>query len=313
VLSVSASMTVALVLAASPVNVRSATNCPSTEDIVERLLPLLPAAASGSAEEQDVAQVDVGEVQAGGAMELHLLLVRADASVVGARRLLMQGTCQDMAEAVATVIAAWETKPLPGAVPDVASAPAVKQAAAPLQVRATGAAPPPTRAWQILVGVGAGVALVGGVAAAGGFDIQFGRATSRWQLRLGLAGQTYRQLDLSPGQVDWRHTTAALGVGWRVLDPAWLFSLDAGPVAGWATLAGRGFDVANRTQRSFEYGVEAGVRAGRILGRFTLWVEWRTNLWAGVKRATLTGAASAAELPRVDTTVGLGLSVALFR
>ena len=46
-------------------------------------------------------------------MELHLLLVRADAGVVGDRRLLMQGTCQDMAEAVATVIAAWETQPLP--------------------------------------------------------------------------------------------------------------------------------------------------------------------------------------------------------
>ena len=306
-------MTVSLVLATSPVNVRSATNCPSTEEIVEHLLPLLPAAAAGSAEEQDVAQVDVGEVQAGGAMELHLLLVRADASVVGDRRLLMQGTCQDMAEAVATVIAAWETQPLPAAVPERGAAPAVKRAAASARVQAIGSAPLSTRAWQVLVGAGAGVALVGGVAAAGGFDVQFGRATSRWQLRCGLAGETYRQLDLSPGQVDWRHTTAALGVGWRVLDPAWLFSLDAGPVAGWATLAGRGFDVANRTQRSFEYGVEAGVRAGRILGRFTPWVEWRTNLWAGVQRATLTGAASAAELPRVDTTVGLGLSVALFR
>src|ERR1017187_9821028 len=108
-------MMVALVFAASPVDVRSATNCPATEDVVERLIPLLPTAATGLADGQDVAQIEVGEVQAGGVMELHLRLVRADSSEIGDRRLLMQGTCQDMAEAVATVIAAWETKPLPEA------------------------------------------------------------------------------------------------------------------------------------------------------------------------------------------------------
>jgi hypothetical protein len=112
-----ASMMVGAFIAASPVDVRSSTNCPATEAIVEQLLPLLPATV-GAAEGQDLAEIEVGAVQAGGAMELHLRLVRPDASLVGDRRLLMQGTCQDMAEAVATVIAAWETRPLPGAIPE---------------------------------------------------------------------------------------------------------------------------------------------------------------------------------------------------
>jgi hypothetical protein len=303
VISPLASLMAATIVAVSPVDVRSATNCPSTEDVVARLLPLLPAAA-GPAEGQDVAQIEVGAVQAGGAMELHLLLLRPDASVVGDRRLLMQGTCQDMAEAVATVIAAWETKPLPGAAPDEVPVPTAKVVATLAQV--------PGRPLQIFVGASAGAALVGGIAATGGLDLLLGRSASHWQLRLGLAGETTRQVDLLGGHVGWRHTTAVLGVCWHVLDPSWLLSLDAGPTAGWATLVGSGFS-ADRQQRSFEYGVAAGLRAGRSFGRLAVWAEWRTNLWAQAQRATLTGDPAGADLPQVDTAVGLGISALLFQ
>jgi hypothetical protein len=299
-------MMVATVLAASSVDVRSATNCPSTEAIVEQLLPLLPAAAGG-AEGQDVAEIEVGAVETGGAVELHLRLVRPDASAVGDRRLLMQGTCQDMAEAIATVIAAWETQPLPGAIPDEMPASTARKITQRSQPAST-----PSRPWQVIVGAGVGVALVGGTAATGGVDVQFGRASSHWQLRLGVAIETDRQLNLSPGRVDWQHNTAELGVGWRVLDPAWLLALDAGPVAGWATLAGSGFST-NSQSHSFEYGVVAGLRAGRSFGRFALWAEWRTHLWAQRQRATVTGADSGAELSQLDTAVSLGLSLMLFQ
>jgi hypothetical protein len=117
---------------------------------------------------------------------------------------------------------------------------------------------------------------------------------------------------LSSGRVDWQHTTTALGVCWRVLDPAWLLSFDAGPVAGWATLVGSGFS-PNRKNRSFEYGVAAGLRAGRSFARFSVWAQWRTNLWAQIQRATVTGADVGEELPQADTTVSLGLSLMLFR
>jgi hypothetical protein len=304
-------MMVAMVISASPVDVRSATNCPSTEDIVERLLPLLPAAA-GVAEGPDVADIQVGAVQTGGAMELHLRLVRPDASVVGDRRLLMHGTCQDMAEAVATVLAAWETKPLTSAVPEAGLTPTVKETAAASQVHASQPASAQIRPWQVLVGAGAGAALVGGNAATGAVDVLLGRPASHWQLRLGVASETARQLNLSPGRVDWQHTIAALGVCWRVLDPAWLLALDAGPVAGWATLVGSGFS-ANRKQRSFEYGAQAGLRAGRSFGRWTLWAEWRTTLWARLQRATVDGADSRVQLPQVDAAVSIGFSAMLFR
>ena len=244
-------------------------------------------------------------------MELRLLLVRPDDSVVGDRRLLMQGTCQDMAEAVATVIAAWETKPLSAAAPDVATVPAVTVAAVPSRTGPFRPAPQPSQPWQLFVGAGAGVALVGGIAATGGVDVQVGQAASHWQLRLGLVGETAREANLNPGHVDWQHTTAMLGACWRLLDPAWLLSFDTGPAAGWATLAGSGFS-PSRKQRSFEYGAEAGLRAGRKLGRWVAWAEWRTRMWANGQRATLDGDAATAELHEVDTAVSLGLSAALF-
>jgi hypothetical protein len=154
---------VAMVFAASPVDVRSTTNCPSTEAVVERLLPLLPA-APGPVEGQDVAEVQVDEVQANGAMELHLRLARADGSEIGDRRLLMHGTCQDVAEVVATVIAAWKTQPLPGDAPDVAPVPAFKEGDVLSQVRSSQRRPPQIRPLQIVVGAGVGAAFVGGIA-----------------------------------------------------------------------------------------------------------------------------------------------------
>jgi hypothetical protein len=307
VISAFASMMIATVIAASPFDVRSSTNCPSTEAIVEQLLPLLPA-ADGVAEGQDVAEITVGAVQPDGAMELHLRLARPDASVVGERSLLMQGTCQDMAEAVAMVLAVWETGPLPSAVPVDGPATSVKEPAPSSRVQASQPVSRHIQQWQILVGAGVGAALVGGIAATGGIDFQVGNVASHWQLRFGLASESDRQLNLSPGQVGWRHNTVALGLCWHTLDPPWLLALDAGPVAGWATLAGSGFST-NRQNRSFEYGVAAGLRTGRSFGRWTLWAEWRTTLWAQHQRARATGADDGAELPQVDAAVSLGLSM----
>jgi hypothetical protein len=307
-----ASVLAATVIATTSLDVRSATNCPSTEDVAERLMPLLPVATAGTTDGRDVAHIEVGELQAGGAMELRLLLVHGDGAVVGDRRLLMQGTCQDMAETVATVIAAWETRPLTAASPDVAPAPTVMGSADLLRAQAVQPVPHQPQPWQLLMGAGVGAALVGGMAATGGLDIQVGRSAAHVQWRFGLASETDRQLGLGLGQVDWHHTSAVLGVGWRLLDPFWLLALDAGPVVGWATLTGSGF-LPDRTQHSFDYGAQAGLRVGRKLGRLAVWAEWRSTLWAKGQRATLTGADSSADLPSLDSAASLGVSVLLIK
>jgi hypothetical protein len=153
--------------------------------------------------------------------------------------------------------------------------------------------------------------MVGGIAATGNLEVLAGRPTSHWQLRLSVAAETSRQSDLAPpGQVDWQHTNAALGLAWRLLNPRWLLSLDAGPLAGWVTLSGQGF-APGRQKRSFEYGGTSGFRLGRKIGRWSVWAEARVAVWGQGHRATLTGSTAVRDLPLVDTTASLGFSMPL--
>jgi hypothetical protein len=137
-----------------------------------------------------------------------------------------------------------------------------------------------------------------------------GSLQSHWQGRIGFAGQTARQTALAPGQVAWRHSMATLSLVWRTLNPSWLVSADIGPLLGFATLSGQGFAV-NQQENSFEFGLEAGLRAGRRWRRFTLWVDLRGESWRQQQRAVVTGAAPLALAPW-DLAATLGLSVSLF-
>jgi len=301
-----------LAAAGTGVEVRSTSDCPSAQGISERLLPLLPAAPS-AAGSNDLAEVKVLEARADGTTDLSLRLLRPDASEIGDRRISLSGSCAEMAEAAAAILAAWETDfRSEGAADEEPVAPAVKDAAPAVAVTSA-----PNPRWNILVGAGAGAALVGGVAAAGTVEALLGKAASHWQLRISAATQTARSLDLSSGHADWQHTTFAAGLLCRSLGPAWRLSLDVGPVLGWAGLAGNGLS-PNREQRVFEYGGAAGLRVGRTWGRWTVWAEGRADLWLHGEQATAKDAVSgqvlfSADVPSVDAIASLGLSVALFQ
>jgi hypothetical protein len=305
-----------LIATGAGVDVRTAANCPSAEGISERLKPLLPA-APGARGEHDVALVDVIQASPDGTTDLIIRLLRPDTSEIGNRRVSLIGTCQDVAEAVAAILAAWETDPRSeGTSADEPVAPPAKNES---DNQPSMASVPLSRApsWEVLVGAGAGAALVGGVAASGTVEVSAGKNDSHWHLRTGVAAQTARSLDLAPGHADWQHTTFAAGLIWHSLDPRWRFSFDAGPVMGWATLSGVGFS-PSRQQRVFEYGGAAAVRLGRTWGRWTVWAETRATLWLQDERATVKDPGSGQvvqgrDLSSIDATASLGLSLALFR
>lgn len=294
--------------AASTVDVRSATDCPSSADVIERLRPLLSPAAEAD-EAPHVARIEAGEAGAEQAADLRLRLLRPDGYVIGDRRVPAQATCEETADAVAAIIAAWETTSPPLlARNETAAMPVVAAAAA-----APAVSPPASL--QLFVGAAGGAALVGGTAANGGLELLFGRSASRWQLRLGAATESTRHLDLPPGQVDWQHTSFAVGLVLRTRNPTWLLALDAGPSVGWAGLQGSNFWRTNPPQRSFEWGADGGLRAGRWFGRIALWGEARAAVWVQGQQARVasaTGTAASADLPLVDVTLRLGLSVRVF-
>ncbi|HEX7596997.1 MAG TPA: hypothetical protein VF518_02220 [Polyangia bacterium] len=303
---ISASLSViAATLWLAAVEVRSTTDCPSAQAVTERLIPLLPP-STGPGDARDVAQIQVVEIRGDGTADLWLRLLRADASEIGDRRVSLQGSCSEMAEAVATIFATWKTDPRPEGFAAPKDTAILEEETPPA---ALGSSPPAY--FEYLLGAGVGVAMVGGTAAAGNLEVLAGRPTSHWQLRLSVAGQTSRQVALAPGSVDWQHSSAALGLAWRLLNPRWLVGLDAGPLAGWATVSGQGF-ASSRQKRSFEYGGTTGVRLGRKIGRWAFWAEARVALWIQGYRAQLIGSSAARDLPIFDATASLGASVSLF-
>ncbi|MGD0837749.1 MAG: hypothetical protein ABSB49_13990 [Polyangia bacterium] len=285
----------ALLASSHSVDIRSSTDCPSSQEIAQRLQPLLP----DRPEQQypaDIASVDVTE---NGKTEtrLRLHLIGPDGADVGDRTVLVQSDCTEAAATVAAVIAAWETEPLsmpvttsPKASSDVASV-------------------TPSR-WRVSAGAGGGLGLVGGVAAVGRIEALVGRGNSRLEARIGADSETARTISLSSGSVDWQHTSFEASVVLRTLHPMWPLSIDAGLALGWATLEGQGYS-PDRQVRSFEYGACAAIRLARNLNRWALWAEVRTYGWAQEQRASLTGEIATTVLPRVDVTADVGLAVPL--
>jgi hypothetical protein len=286
---------------ASPVEVHSATVCPSSEAITTRLGPLLPTAEAKS-NLADQADLQVSQSDPGGPTRLRLQLVGADGSLIGQRDLPLLDRCDELAETIAVLLASWKSSPQTE-IPPIPEAPVI---AKPTPVSAEA-----SRVFELQLGAGVGAALVGGTAASGRLEIGLGSLQSHWQGRIGFAGQTARQNALAPGQVSWQHSMATVLLVWRTLNPLWLVSADIGPLLGFATLSGQEFPV-NQQQNSFEYGLEAGLRAGRRWRRFTLWVDLRGDTWRQRQRAVVTGGTAPLALEPWDLAATLGLSVSLF-
>ena len=286
---------------AAQVEVHSATACPSSEAITARLLPLLPGASTGT-NPVDQADLQVSRGYADGPMRLRLRLAGADGTVIGQRDLPLSDRCDELAETVAVLLASWKSDPHPG-IPPIAETPVIARPAP-----ASGGA---TSGLELQLGAGGGVALLGGTAASGRLELGLSSIQSHWQGRIGFVGETARQTALGPGQVHWRHSMGTVLLVWRTLNPNWLVSADAGPLLGFATLSGQGF-AQNQQQNSFEFGLDAGLRAGRRWRRFTLWVDLRGESWLERQRAMVTGSATTMTLSPWDLAVTLGLSVSLF-
>jgi hypothetical protein len=284
------------------VEVRSVSDCPSSQDIADRLAPLLPTSPPARSE-PDIATVEPSQTPAGGA-QLQIRLVRASGTEVGARRIdVPPGQCSEAAATVAAVIAAWETEPqLPMSMAAPVRAPAQPVIAV---------AEPGPRAWRMSLGAGGGAGIVGGVAGVGKLELLVGKDLGRLRGRIGFTGETLRSRALLTGSVDWRHTIFEVGVLWRTLDPVWPLSFDAGLTLGWATLEGRGFS-RDSQRRSFEPGASAAMRLGRNLGGWSAWAEARAYAWATAQHASLANDSEGVDLPRADVTVSLGISTPFF-
>jgi hypothetical protein len=271
--------------------------------VLARLRPLLgPAPSVG--DRPHLARIDpIAQSQDDVPRGVRLRLYREDGYLIGDRVLSSPGSCEEAAEAFATIIAAWESAPSPNMKPKPQQ---------PADAIATTPPPPARRPGRpaFELGFAAGSALIGGLAALAGLELTLGPGASRWRLRVGGMSETARQIEVPPGQVDWSHTAFAVSLMIRSRHPAWLLAADMGPMVGWASMAGNHYTI-DRQRRSFEYGATAGLRAGRTLGRVALWAELRAQVWGRGQQARVGGAGNA-DLPLADIAACLGVSVRIF-
>ena len=299
----SSALLFSMLVAASSVEVRGTVICPSTTEVMEGLPPLLPQRSADGADRHLATLEEVGPQASG---HLRLRLLRSDASVIGERYLVRRGTCQAMAQAIAVVIAAWETEPLSDAPVPVAAITHEEASALSSPARS-----PERSAVELLGGVSAGTAFWGGIAAVGNAEAQGGRTDSHWRLRLALIRESSRRIALGAGHVDWQHTMVVAGLLVHGSVSAWVGSLDAGVAVGWTGLQGNGYEESQQ-KSSFTYGVVGGVRGGRRFGRWTVWAEARTIGWLRGQRALLTNAPGDAEPPRGDVSASAGTTFQFF-
>lgn len=297
-LAASITLAMATLVAGAAVDVRSSTDCPSSQDIADRLRPLLPRGQPAGLA-PDIATVE--HSPAGG--ELRIRLLRASGAEVGDRRLPVQGECSDAAAMVAAVIAAWETEPLA-----LATTNEVSPVSSPVVAQTT-----VSSSWRLSVGAGGGAVLVDGVVAAGRLEATVESVTSRWQGRIGVGGARSRSQSLLEGSVDWRHTMFEATLVLRAMGSVWRPSFEVGGQLGWATLVGRGF-TDDRRRESFEYGGVGALRLARLLGRWSVWGEVRAYVWPRGQRASVSGDdRGAVDLPRIDVLANIGFSLPVIR
>jgi hypothetical protein len=300
----------AVILAANVVEVRSDAGCPSTEEVVDKLAPLLPTAipTGSTTKVGDRAVVELLESGEEGVARLRVTLVREDGSVAGDRRLVLDGACPEKADAVAAVIAAWATD----LVATGSIATSMPRAAGPTDVHSENAARQPPPGLSAVVGVAGGLAWVGGTAAIGTLEVLVGRAMSRWQVRIAATSETTRRHELATGEFTWSHTAAATGLMLRSQGRTWRFAADGGPFIGWTTLDGHGFSTGRQT-RTFDFGATGALRLERAFAGFSLWIEGRGWGWPRTQRAVLSGSSERVKLSGFDAMLSLGGSIDLFR
>jgi hypothetical protein len=250
-----------MLVAAQPVTVESGA-CPSAQAIERGLAPLLPPLPAGMAP-------DVARVLPQG-RSLHVALQSSDGVVIAERTLEPTGSCADLAQVVAVVIAAWESDVHPAFVrpqTEIASpAPTETVSAAPTTGTPVSV---PARTSSYDLAAGGGVSFSDSAVAGADVAVTFAPWGSGLAFRISGTGEAQHQTSLGQGQAQWRRWTGSTELDWRFVFGPTVLDLHGGLLFGLLSAQGSGFFPSEQAT-SFSPGLTAGARvmfwAGRSLG-----------------------------------------------
>jgi hypothetical protein len=228
--------------------VRGGATCPAASAVLAKVGPLVPA----SNEAPDVADI----VRDGAAVTV--TLTRPDGRTIGTQT-LRGNACDDLAEAVAVILASWEN--------DEARRAGVSLAPLPAPTRPR--EPPARPAWNIAAAIGG--ALEGdSLSPAAMASASASPAASAWGLRAGGGIETSGTADLPHGVVRWMRFIAGGGPNLAWSGASIGGEAHVGAYASWIRTRGEGF-ADNRQGGGFELSLVGSARvslAGRGIRPF---------------------------------------------
>jgi len=289
-----------VVAAALPVQVQSAT-CPSGHEVEQALAAMLSSAS-------EAIPPDQAHVLRWG-NRLHIELVGPDAAVIADRWIADSGSCVELAELIAVVIASWESDVHPEF-----SRPHTEAIPVALSEKPTARSlpPAPRSAAFYEAAAGASMSWSGSPALAGVLTLGWFPRGAGPGLHLSATVESTRSLDLTPGpasgQATWRRWAASAELDWRLPSGPWALDLHGGLGFAWLDASGVGF-FQNRSGYSFSPGGAAGVRFTRLVTRGSFaWLELAANYWP--RKQVLYGQpnASQQEIPHYQGLASVGLA-----
>ena len=270
------------------VTVDGESTCPTPARVAERLSVLLADIAARDAPDH-ARLVERGDV-------IEVALDNSSGRPLARREFSRQPSCDELASAIAVVIATWEAG-LSGDSPeieiDLRDAPGVAAhpAFAGLALAATPAQRLPSSSMTTLA-VGGGAITIrdrAGWVGGGTAELSVASSRTRWSGRLGVLVTTSKREALAPGDIEWARHGLVLGTRYAVLSAAsFMVEVTGDGTLGMLVSEGRGFTV-NRRSYSFDPGVATGVRGSYLHGEWALALEANETVWLREGHLEVTG------------------------
>lgn len=279
-----------LLVLAAIVAIDGETTCPTPTQVSEHLDALLTD-RSRTAAPDHARLASTGDV-------VELELDNDSGRTLARRDFSRQASCEQLAAAIAVVIATWEI--------------GVAGVAPTISVEAHARAKPPSSLW---LAVGAGPATVldrGGWAPGGTAELSIGSASRRWAGLLDAVLTTSNDVSLAPGSASWVRERLAIGGRVEVLAGG-PFALDVTGqmVAGLLVASGAGFST-DRTSTTIDPGAALGLRASFARGAWRVFAAASETAWLRADHLAVTGL-SQVDAPRHDLVMSLGLAWQLLK
>jgi len=281
----SAVLAFTLVAASVPIRVQGDSLCPSAADVAAILPELLPPV--------EAPYTDLAWVEAVG-LDLRIELRSVAGEVLSSRQLTSNGSCADLANIAAVVIASWMAErnsgisllqpgvPAPAKPAVVPPAPASSRPAEPPASPAS--SQQRTREFDLSLAVGTSVNSAGFVGAA---RVELGVRGQRFGARAGFSAETERSESIESRSVGWGRYDLSLGSTFAAVRRPVMVEARGEFFVGITKVAAQGFD-ENYKPHAVAPGLGIALRLGTSTGWIRPWIEIGGQYWLAGQAITIT-------------------------